>query len=287
MRMSLEEAAKASLLLAEAILDEMLPLGQWPIFSTELTLWNGKEYYYNFTRILQQRGGFLYQEFFCSIKLPATCLAQVLTNIDSGSILIELYYYIRIILLLIVSRGIPVQVHAPLYNLSSTSEIDYQLAAFLLFAGEYSSFMSSPAGVWEPDSPIWHKQYDLKLGAPLNMATFINEMHVFPGLDNLFSEVKPGYNSSTVRLIGVFDSSLPCQRLCEKNSECLSFQWTTSSSSYDAWAGLCYHRFDYTWTPVLSSAAVSGLKFTKWKRSFENLEVEVDILATTAILDWH
>lgn len=187
----------------------------------------------------------------------------------------------------LVSRGISVQVHAPLANTSSTSEIEFQIAAFLLFAGEYSYFMSSPAGAWTPSSPIWHRQYNYRLGKPLEDAYSTNEMRVVDGVDNLFTEVQPGYNTTRVQLAGIFDSFAPCQELCEMSERCLSFQWTQQRAAYSAWAGLCYHRFDTTWSPIASTAAVSGLKFAKWRRSFENVHVEVDFLAYSSTLDWH
>lgn len=175
---------------------------------------------------------------------------------------------------------------ASIYPKGNQTEFIYQLAAFLVFAEEYSYFCVGPNNVWLPDSMIWHEEYEYSLGAPLGKAQPHLELQVYQQLDNLFSEVQAGHNSSTVRLIGKFDDFQPCADLCDTSASCESFQYTQNQARRGAWAGLCYHRSDRTWAPVASAAAVSGLKFSWWSRRFAHASVEIDVISTAARIEW-
>lgn len=71
-------------MLASELLDLLIPMGKWPIFSSYLTPWLMPSFYNSLVDLMEQKGGMYYVEYFCVINNPALCLQQVLMFMDLG-----------------------------------------------------------------------------------------------------------------------------------------------------------------------------------------------------------
>lgn len=95
-----------------------------------------------------------------------------------------------------------------------------------------------------------------KWKTPEELAINSNNMIVVPNSNNIFGQVDPGSNTSTIKFLGTFKTETECQSSCEKYLGCHSFTWTEESD--DAYMNQCFGRMDLYWQPVEESGHVSG-----------------------------
>ena len=88
----------------------------------------------------------------------------------------------------------------------------------------------------------------------LHKKEFLN----YEGLNPVFEGIQPKQSTKSVSFIGVFSSSLLCQKYCEDTPNCTSFAYFNNTCG--SYSNLCYARNDGKWNPLKHTGVISGKK---------------------------
>lgn len=88
----------------------------------------------------------------------------------------------------------------------------------------------------------------------LHKKEFLN----YEGLNPVFEGIQPKQSTKSVSFIGVFSSSLLCQKYCEDTPNCTSFAYFNNTCG--SYSNLCYARSDGKWNPLKHTGVISGKK---------------------------
>ena len=80
----------------------------------------------------------------------------------------------------------------------------------------------------------------------------------YEGLNPIFEGIQPKQSTKSVSFIGVFSSSLLCQKYCEDTPNCTSFAYFNNTCG--SYSNLCYARNDGKWNPLKHTGVISGKK---------------------------
>ena len=88
----------------------------------------------------------------------------------------------------------------------------------------------------------------------LHKKEFLN----YEGLNPIFEGIEPKQSTKSVSFIGVFSSSLVCQKYCEDTPSCTSFAYFNNTCG--SYSNMCYARNDGKWNPLKHTGVISGKK---------------------------
>jgi len=117
------------------------------------------------------------------------------------------------------------------------------------------------------------EKVEISGGIPLKISSWqpyqvdkTETIQLVPNANNVFHRTNVGQNTTTIRFLGVFETSQQCQ------SACLSYQegpnschaYTFFPAGNQAWSNGCYAEITYVWGPQIDgSTAISGRRVRK------------------------
>jgi len=90
----------------------------------------------------------------------------------------------------------------------------------------------------------WRKQQENVINNPIQFSQVLNNT------DNIYGQVCPGCNTSSIFFAGSLSSNDLCQAVCLKRADCLSYVWHSSAQSNGDYKLHCYVRTDDVWSPT-------------------------------------